>query len=202
MKPHRFEPCFVSILVVILIAIAANVDAFAVERSVEQSTGWGQYRDKGLGLALDFPSHVFPRKSAEEGREGTVFSTPDGRARIRVFGFINEANDTPRLHLDRIARTDQANFTYIRTAARFFVASGTREGMIFYRRCNFSSSADRRVACLQLDYPQGEKRNWDVMVTRISRSLRIVETDGDDGRGSDSTETTGSSAGDIFRYAP
>jgi hypothetical protein len=46
--------------------------------------------------------------------------------------------------------------------------------MIFYRRCNFSSKADKRVACLQLDYPQAEKRSWDGMVTRISRSLRVV----------------------------
>jgi hypothetical protein len=87
-------------------------------------------------MAFDFPAHIFSLKSAEQGGEGVVFSTPD-RARIRVFGFRNEANDTPRRYLSRIAHPEQARFTYVRTTRRFFVASGTRDGMIFYRRCNF-----------------------------------------------------------------
>jgi hypothetical protein len=177
MRPQRFELRVVSVLSAIIAAVAASGAALAIERPAEPTTAWGQYRDRASGIAVDFPSHVFSLKSAVEGQQGTVFSTPDGRARIRVFGVVNEANDTPRLYLNRIARTDRANFTYVRTSPRFFVASGTREGTIFYRRCNFSSSAGKRVACLQLDYPKGEKRTWDGMVTRISRSLRIVESD-------------------------
>jgi hypothetical protein len=139
--------------------------------ATERPPGWGRYRDRDLGMAFDFPAHIFPLKSAEQGRRGVVFSTADGRARIRVFAFANEANDTPRTYLARIARPGEGRFTYVRTTPRFFVASGTRDGMIFYRRCNFFSSADPRVSCFQLDYPQQEKRAWDNIVTRISLSL-------------------------------
>jgi hypothetical protein len=59
----------------------------------------------------------------------------------------------------------------VRTTPLFFVASAVRGGMILYRRCNFSARADRRVGCLQLEYPRSEKRAWDNVVTRISRSL-------------------------------
>ena len=104
-----------------------------------------------------------------------MFSTPDGRAHIRVFAIRNDANDTPRSYLRRIARPDEASFLYVRATRRFFVASGTRDGNIFYRRCNFLRSTDRRVTCFQLDYPEQEKRAWDGVVTRISPSLAAVD---------------------------
>jgi len=148
------------------------VAADGLPRDASAATeGWGRYRDRDLGMAFDFPSHIFPLRSAEQGqRRGVVFSTADGRARIRVFAFVNEDRVTPRQYLAKVARPDEGRFTYVRTTPRFFVASGTREGMIFYRRCNFRS-ADRRVSCLQLDYPRQEKRAWDRIVTRISLSL-------------------------------
>jgi hypothetical protein len=147
---------------------AANSGLSAVEAK------WGHYRDKQLGIEFAFPAHIFSLESAAQGPQGVLFSTADGRARLRVFGFANEGRETPAAHLRRTARTDEADFTYVRTTPRFFVASGTRDSMIFYRRCGFS---DRRVSCLQLEYPQREKRAWDDAVTRISRSLRTAPAD-------------------------
>jgi hypothetical protein len=145
--------------------------------AAEGSSEWGQYRDKELGLTFDLPAHIFSLDSAKRERPGTLFSSPDGHAQLRVFGFVNKTNDTPRQYLRRTARTDQANYTYVRIASTFFVVSGTRDGVIFYRRCNFSSSAAKRIGCIQLDYPQREKRVWDAAVTRMSRSLRMVALD-------------------------
>jgi len=162
---------------VLLFACAiAVMDARAREQTdgLAQSSGWGRYRDRDLGMAFDFPAHIFSLKSAEQGGRDVVFSTPDGRARIRVFSVANEANDTPRRYLSRIAKPGEGRFTYVRTASRFFVASGTRDGVIFYRRCNFPT-ADRRIACFQMDYPQREKRAWDRIVTRISLSLAAAD---------------------------
>ena len=153
-----------------LLGVAADSAAHDVA-TAERSPGWGKYRDRNLGMAFDFPSHIFTLESAEQSGDGVVFSTPDGRARIRVSGFRNDANETPRALLSRIARPDEAKFTYVRTTPRFFVASGTRDGNIFYRRCNFFRSAEKRVSCFQLDYPEREKRAWDDVVTRISLSL-------------------------------
>jgi hypothetical protein len=154
---------------VLVLAVVAAAPAAAAPGG----SGWGQYRDREAGVAFDFPGHVFAIDSAEQSRQGTVFTSTDGRARIRVFGFVNEAGDTPARYLRRVARPEDANFTYVRTTSRFFVASGTRDGMIFYRRCNFAGGSGQ-VGCLQLDYPQGDKRAFDPVVTRISRSLRVM----------------------------
>jgi hypothetical protein len=157
-----------SMALVVMAGIVAGDHAAAASSS---AAGWGRYRDRDSGLVFDFPAHIFSLKSAEQVQDGVIFSTPDGRARIRVFGFPNEANDTPRGYLSRIAKPGEARFTYVRATRRFFVASGTRDGNIFYRRCNFSRSAGKRVRCLQLDYPAREKAAWDGVVTRISLSL-------------------------------
>jgi hypothetical protein len=41
---------------------------------------------------------------------------------------------------------------------------------IYYSRCNFSRSSNT-IHCFDLKYPAHEKRAWDDVVTRISRSL-------------------------------
>jgi hypothetical protein len=149
-------------------SVVAGSSVSAIERS-----GWGQYRDREVGLTFDMPAHIFALESAEGGRSGTVFSSSDGRAQLRVFGAPNETGVSPREYLARIAKSDAADFSYVRTAPTWFVASGTRDGVIMYRRCNFSSA--KRIGCIQLNYPQREKRAWDAAVTRMSHSLRMVE---------------------------
>ena len=147
---------------------AATGSVFAVERS----DGWSRFHDPERGVSFQFPAHIFKRDAANEGEGGTVFASRDGRARLRVFHFVNTRNQTPRSHLAGIPEYRAERFHYVRTTPRFFVASGVRGGMILYRRCNFSPRADRRVGCLQLEYPQSEKRAWDAVVTRMSLSLR------------------------------
>ena len=156
-------------LVLALLAVGACAPALAVERS-----GWSQVYDPERHVSFQFPSHIFRSDAAQGGEQGAVFSTPDRRARLRVFGFVNTRNQTPRSHLAAIPEFRSESFHYVRAAPRFFVASAVRDGMIFYRRCNFSPRAHRRVGCLQLEYPQSEKRTWDEVVTRISRSLRAT----------------------------
>jgi hypothetical protein len=171
-KTHKWRLAWLASLAMALFLPVSVANAGNEVSTVEQSPRWGHYRDRDFGMAFDFPAHIFALKSAEQGRDGVIFSTADGRARIRVFGVVNAANDTPARYLSRITKAGEGRFTYVRTTPRFFVASGTRDGMIFYRRCNFS--ADKRVRCFQLDYPQSEKRAWDGVVTRISLSLRAA----------------------------
>jgi hypothetical protein len=154
------------------IALSASLLGGGTTASAVERPGWGRFHDPERGISFHFPAHIFRQAAADDGTRGTVFSTADGRARLRLFGFVNTRNQTPRSYLAGIPEYRAEPFHYVRTAPRFFVASGVRDGMILYRRCNFSPRADRRVGCLQLEYPQGEKRAWDGVVTRISLSLR------------------------------
>jgi hypothetical protein len=47
---------------------------------------------------------------------------------------------------------------------------------ILYSRCNFSGGARGVIHCFDMKYPQEEKRSWDAVVTRISLSLRPLES--------------------------
>ena len=149
------------------LAAVPGSEAVAVERS-----GWSRFQDPERHVSFEFPAHIFQQEATDGGERGAVFSTADGRARLRVFGFVNSRNQTPQSHLAGIPEYQTERFHYVRTTSRFYVASGVRGGMILYRRCNFSPRADRRVGCVQLEYPQAEKRAWDEVVTRISLSLR------------------------------
>jgi hypothetical protein len=148
------------------ISLLAGAPVSALERS-----GWSRFHDPEHGISFQFPAHIFRPDATQEGARGTVFSTPDGRARLRLFGFVNTRNQTPQSHLASIPEYRAERFHYVRTTHRFFVASAVRGNTILYRRCNFSRRADRRVGCLQLEYPRSEKRAWDEVVTRISQSL-------------------------------
>ncbi len=72
-------------------------------------------------------------------------------------------------------RVGRSALDYERVTRSFFAISSTRQGLIFYSRCNFSTDAGGAIHCLDLVYPQAEKLAWDGVVTRISRSLRPLE---------------------------
>ena len=57
---------------------------------------------------------------------------------------------------------------YRRVTPGFFAVSSERNGKIWYNRCNASG---RFMNCVLINYPAAEKRRWDSVVTRISRTL-------------------------------
>ena len=66
----------------------------------------------------------------------------------------------------------RSSLSYDREAHNFFAISRRRGPLIAYLRCNFSQNAGGTLHCVDLRYPASEKRAWDGIVTRISRSVR------------------------------
>ena len=94
---------------------------------------------------------------------------------LTIYSRENEVGDTPASYLKNNLRVGRSALDYERVARSFFTISSTRQGLIFYSRCNFSTDAGGAIHCLDVVYPQAEKRTWDGVVTRISRSLRPLE---------------------------
>jgi hypothetical protein len=86
---------------------------------------------------------------------------------MTVQSISNQANDAPADFLAK--RKPPSDIIYKKVTSRFFVVSSISHGKIWYNRCN-------RIAgymnCVLINYPAGEKRQWDDVVTRISKSLR------------------------------
>ena len=122
------------------------------------------------GMTVQYPRDVFPVDAGRGDHDGTLFATRDGRARLNLFTITNDRHETPRQFLRRSFPEDRRALTYDRVASNFFAVSESKNGRIYYRRCNFVR--DGLIRCVDLQYPASEKRAWDEIVTRISLSLR------------------------------
>lgn len=129
---------------------------------------WTTFHDD-QGTVVQYPRGVFASERADQN-SGRVLATADGRAQLHILSLGNERNETPAQYLQRKFTRNRGRLTYDRVTPRFFALSVSHEGRILYRRCNFPIGG--RVHCIDLQYPQNEKRAWDATVTRISRSLR------------------------------
>jgi hypothetical protein len=145
--------------------------AEAQTRSRPPAFDWQTFLVPEFGTTVEYPAPIFsvPDGKAEKGF-GQRFNSADGRAVLTVYTRENEAGDTPASYLKNNLRTGRSALDYERVTRTFFAISSVRQGLIFYSRCNFS--ADAAIHCFDLVYPQQEKRAWDAVVTRISRSLR------------------------------
>jgi len=83
-----------------------------------------------------------------------------------VQSFPNLANDSPASFLAK--KRPPPGIVYKRVTPNFFVVSSFRNGKIWYNRCN---RANDYMNCILINYPAAEKRQWDGVVTRISRTL-------------------------------
>jgi hypothetical protein len=133
---------------------------------------WTTFVEPQLGTRLALPSEVF---TVHEGPSikgiGEEYITSDGRAALAVYSQRNLHRETPATYLKRHYRTPRQALDYVRVTRSFFAVSAVSEGTIYYSRCNFLRRSGGTIHCFDLKYPASEKRAWDDMVTRISRSL-------------------------------
>ncbi len=132
-----------------------------------QSADWRQFSIAETGARVDVPAAIFDKDAGRpEADHGRRFTTADGRATLIVQSMTNEANDSPAAFLAK--KHPPSNIAYSRITPRYFVVSSFRSGKIWYDRCNF---AGRLIHCVLINYPASEKRQWDGIVTRVSRTL-------------------------------
>lgn len=153
----------------------SSTDAQVRNRQPE-SLDWQTFLVPEFGTTVDYPAGIFsvPDGKADKGF-GQRFNSADGRSVLTVYTRENEEGDTPATYLKRNLRVGRSALDYERVTPHFFAISSERQGLIFYSRCNFSTDAGGAIHCFDLIYPRAEKRAWDAVVTRISRSLRPLE---------------------------
>jgi hypothetical protein len=161
---------------VLLLSILPSADA-QVRGRPGQGLGWQRFEVQEFGTTVDYPAGIFsePDGKAEKGT-GQRFNRADGRAVLTIYARENEDSDTPASYLQKNLRAPRTALDYARVTPSFFAISSERQGIVRYSRCNFSSEAGGAIHCFDLVYPQAESRAWDTIVTRISRSLRPLES--------------------------
>jgi hypothetical protein len=154
----------------ILIALLVTASAWTSIAGAQER--WVEYTDS-RGTRIQYPQDIFSERLGAEGG-GEVFATRDGRARLHLFSMDNPKRLSPREFMRSYFPASRSTLTYDRVARNFFAVSARREGMIVYLRCNFSSTRGGTLHCADIRYPINEKRDWDGVVTRISRSVRSL----------------------------
>jgi hypothetical protein len=156
--------------------VAAFVDSAGLAPAYAQQGDrrmvWTTFSIPESRTRVDYPTNVF---SISEGKSengvGERFRTSDGRALFSIYSKTNDAGETPRTYLNNNLRRPRSALQYERVTSSFFAISEETEDTIYYSRCNFSNN-NRTIHCFDLVYPFREKKAWDRIVTRISRSLR------------------------------
>ena len=129
------------------------------------AANWSSYRIPETGTSVDIPASIFTEEAGRPDGYGKQFQTRDGSADLTVQAVANDGT-SPAAFLAR--KNPPSGIVYKRVTPRFFVVSSIRGGKIWYDRCNFGR---RYVHCVLVNYPAAEKRQWDAIVTRISRTL-------------------------------
>jgi hypothetical protein len=131
------------------------------------NTDWTTYRIAKTGAAVEIPVAIFSQDAgpSEDGLR-RHFYTDDRRADLAMQSIPNPGNDSPARFLAK--KRPPSGIVYKRVTPNFFVVSSFRNGKIWYNRCNRSNDY---MNCILLNYPAAEKRQWDGVVTRISRTL-------------------------------
>jgi len=140
------------------------------------SQDWTTFVEPQFGTRLELPSQMF---TVHEGPSikgvGEEYATSDGRAALAIYSQRNLRREAPATYLKRNYKAPRRAMDYVRVTRSFFAVSAVNQGTIYYSRCNFSRRSGGTVHCFDLKYPASEKRAWDSIVTRISRSLEPLE---------------------------
>jgi serine/threonine-protein kinase len=125
------------------------------------------HRDAAFGTSALVPA-TWRKRAGDSNQPGARFVSPDGSARMAVWS-VPDRGRPLRDYMREIARSGGVKVTYSPARPDWFVLSGYRGGAIFYAKVMRACGRLHQVA---LEYPTTQKRAFDALVTRVSRSLR------------------------------
>jgi hypothetical protein len=132
--------------------------------------GWRTYSNPDFGTRVEFPADLFSVADGQpEQGSGMRVRTADGRAQLSIYSLRNDTGLTPATWLRTNLQVPRQSLYYQRIAPYFFAISANHQNLIYYSRCNFVRSV---IHCIYVIYPREQKRAFDGIVTRISRTLR------------------------------
>lgn len=129
-------------------------------------TGWTRLL-LSTGATVEYPADIFRLNKTPTSSAFPVFDRDDANAHFTFF----LKNNQDRQSLSMLADTKTFPVSYKRVSSRFLVVSGVWKDMVVNRRCNGARDKSQ-LACFDIAYPRSEVRDWDQIVTRISRSLK------------------------------
>jgi hypothetical protein len=148
--------------------------AVAVMPASGKAATWAVYQDESEKCRLSYATSVFTpgEIDAEDFRR---FSGPSKNIYFRVAGLLNDEDLSPRkIKAEYIKNRGKSKLVYEHTNTNFLVLSGIRDRKIFYSKIVMSPNT-QNICVLHIVYPQKAKREFDAIVTRMSRSFKATD---------------------------
>lgn len=139
-----------------------------------QAEGWRLYRNSRFGTTADVPKD-WTMGEAPQNDDGRVFTSPDKQSEIIISGSFRTFQKEQEI-ADRLAPGEGETIAYRRQGKDWLAVSGTKGDRIFYRKSRLSCNGAVWNS-VSIDYPASQKKNFDPLVTRVSRSLRPGRSD-------------------------
>jgi hypothetical protein len=134
---------------------------------------WTIYHNERFGLEMRYPADVFSVRRTSEARDGDLFATPDGRAKLLIGVLENSEGHSPASYQRFITRESYPGLRidYAPVRQGWSVLSGTRGDMMIYEKVMFSC-AGKVINSFAIVYPIAERSFYDPIVETIENSFR------------------------------
>ena len=148
---------------------ALALASLVLSSGAAKAQGLRQFEERQYGTLSLVPNNW--RRVADPRWEGSRFVSPDGRSSLVVYALPRRARESVDDHMRWFARLNGEEITYLRRGSGWIVVSGYKGDRIYYRKARLGcgGSVWHHVA---LEYPVGNKRAYDGIVSAISRSLQ------------------------------
>jgi hypothetical protein len=141
--------------VALLLALPANANAYVNDR---------------FGFSVGVPSDW--RAQAEPANDdGRAFDSPDGAARILVYGGFQATGSSGQAIEEKAQPRDGEKITYTKRGPRSVTVSGLTGSSIFYRR-SILTCGGKVWNNFEITYPASQRSAYDTLVARFAASLR------------------------------
>ncbi len=153
--------------------LALVVSALAANGQGVTDLGWTTYSNLRFGGMLRYPAEVFTSRRASDARDGVLFATSDGRAKLLVGAFENTEGHSPRSYQAFIGTESYGGLRvdYAPVGQSWSVLSGTRGNMMIYEKAMFSCGG-AVINSFAVVYPSAEREFYDPIVEDIEDSFK------------------------------
>ena len=150
---------------VLFAAVSAGLTMATPLKPLHAAETWTTYQNPRFGYSLSYPSSVFKPSHPSEDGGGSVFLTADEKAKIVVYGAMNDDHFTPAEYRETILKqfSGYDAIDYSPRGKTWFVLSGFRGEAIYYQKVMFSCN-DHVISAFSITFPKAEKKFYAPLV--------------------------------------
>lgn len=146
--------------------VAARLDSVCGQTGV-----YGCYTNHKYGYVLAWPKKYLAGQGESDSGDGQVFSSPDGQAQLACWASFNDVlGESIGQTYAQALQEAGTKVSYKHLGKDFFVISGIRDGIVFYRKTLLAHGVQ---ASFELRYSAQLKAAFDPIVNDVARSFSV-----------------------------